>query len=167
MGARLLRAARGRKVAGLTRAGGLIDAPRVRSCSGERGVGAWVLVLGLAGCNIGERGGEAPGKQAAGGAAEAKAAGGAAKAAGAAEVKAAGPGSCEATAAKLVELSVIEGKAVGREWSVEKQDQKREQFIKRCSEELPAGKVTRETLLCVEAASELAQAQACLLAATR
>ena len=43
----------------------------------------------------------------------------------------------------------------------------REQFIKRCSEELPAGKVTRETLLCVEAASELAQAQACLLAATR
>ena len=50
-------------------------------------------------------------------------------------MKAAGPGSCEATAAKLVELSVIEGKAVGREWSVEKQDQKREQFIKRCSEE--------------------------------
>ncbi len=122
---------------------------------------AWVLVLGLAGCNVGERGGDASGKQTGPVAVEPKAAGVAA------ETKVTGPGTCEATAAKLVELSVIEGKAVGREWSVEKQDQKREQFIARCSEELPAGKVTRETLLCVEAASELAQAQACLLAATR
>jgi hypothetical protein len=56
----------------------------------------------------------------------------------------AGPGSCEATAAKLVELSVAEGKASGREWSVEKQGQKRDQFVSRCREELPAGKVTRE-----------------------
>jgi hypothetical protein len=70
-------------------------------------------------------------------------------------------------AAKLVELSVSEGKASGREWSAEKQAQKREQFVARCREELPAGKVTRETLLCVEAASELSQAQGCLLAATR
>ena len=77
----------------------------------------------------------------------------------------AGPGSCEATAAKLVELSVAEGKASGREWSVEKQGQKRDQFVSRCREELPAGKVTRETLLCVEAATVLSQAQACLLAA--
>lgn len=112
-------------------------------------------MIGLAGC-LGERGGAV--KQA-----------GAVKQVGA--VKQAGAvvptvaGSCEATAAKLVELSVVEGKGMGREWSVEQQAKKREQFITRCREELPAGKVTRETLLCVEAATVMAQAKACLLAA--
>lgn len=116
-----------------------------------------MLAIGLAGCGPGERGG-APKEQPAPAPVAAPAP---------APAPAGGPGSCEATAAKLVELSVIEGKAVGREWSVEKQAQKREQFITRCHDELPAGKVTRETLLCVEAATELSQAQACLLAATR
>lgn len=144
-----------RRAPGLTIVGGLTDAPRVRSSSGDRCATAWVLALVLAGCNLGERGGDEPAKQAA-----------PAKQAVAAGAPLA-PGSCEATAAKLVELSVSEGKATGREWSAEKQVQKREQFIARCREELPAGKVTRETLLCVEAASELSQAQGCLLAAAR
>lgn len=121
-----------------------------------------MLAIGLVGCGPGERG-AVPKEQAAPVAAAAPVP----VAAPVAAAPVGEPGSCEATAAKLVELSVIEGKAAGREWSVEKQAQKRDQFVTRCQDELPAGKVTRETLLCVEAATELSQAQACLLAATR
>jgi len=143
----------------LTGAVGVDDAPRVRSfIDGERRV--WLLGLGLgiglAGCDLGVRGGA--GRQAA---AKQAVKAEAAKA----EAAKAGGGTCEATAAKLVELSVAEGKASGREWSVEVQGKKRDQFIARCRMELPEGKVTRETLLCVEGATVLSQAQACLLAA--
>ena len=87
--------------------------------SGDRRVRIWrwVWCVALAGCNLGERGGEGPAKQAA------------APAPAVVEVALVAelaPGSCEATAAKLVELSLIEGKAIGREWSPDKQTKKRE-----------------------------------------
>ena len=112
-----------------------------------------LLAIGLTAC-VGDRGGT-------------EAAANTSPAPAVAPASAAGPGSCVATADKLVELSVIEGKQSGREWSAEKQAKKRAEFIERCDRELPEGKVTRETLLCVEAATTLRVAQQCLLAATR
>lgn len=75
------------------------------------------------------------------------------------------PGTCEATVNKLVALSMLEAEASGKPWPEETRAKRHKAYLDRCTRELADGVVTRAAMDCVESAKHIDAARECLIAA--